>query len=96
MTFPEPPHRLGKGHVVVHHEELEDIAPMPAAEALEDLLARIDKKGGSLLLVEGTKSFVFRPRLFQRHVAPDDVDNIAGMAHLLDDFRRDHAGHASP
>ncbi len=78
----------------MHHEKLEDIAPMPAAEALEDLLARIDEKGGGLFLIKGTERLVFRPRLFQRHVSPNDVDDVAGMAHLLDDFGGDHAGHA--
>ena len=83
----------GKVMFSMQHEKLEDVAAVAAAEALEHLLAGIDEEGGRFFLVERAERLVFRARFFQRHVAADHVDDVAGVAHLLDDFGGNHAGH---
>jgi hypothetical protein len=67
---------------------------MPAAEALENLPRRIDIKRGRLLLLKRTQRLELRAAALERNISTDHIDNVHGLAHLLDDFRWNHAGHA--
>ncbi len=89
----QPPHRLGERHVFHQHQELEDVAAVPATEALEDLHLRIDVKGRRLLLLERAQGLELGAGFLQRHVTAHHVDDVRGVAHLLDDIGGNHAGH---
>jgi hypothetical protein len=49
----QPLHGLGEREVLHLHEEVEDVASLPASEAVEDLLGRIHGEGRGLLGMEG-------------------------------------------
>ena len=67
--------RLGKRQAVALHDEAEDVAAEPAAEALPALAHGRDHERGCLLTVERAETLERGPRLLQRHRLADDVDD---------------------
>ena len=84
--------RGGEVDAFVFHDELEDAAPGAAAEAVVGLLLRADVEGWGFLAVEGAEGAPTRAGAFEREVAADDFDNVAGGGDALDTFLGD-AGH---
>ena len=80
---------LGEAHPLAQHQELEDVAALAAAEAVEDgrLLAHVE--GRALLLVERAQALPRRPHLPQRHVLGDDAHDVRDAPHLLDEAVRE-------
>ena len=69
-------HRLGKGHILLEHQETEDVSSHPAAEAVKDLLRRTHGKRRGLFLVEGTERLVVLPGPLEGDITGDHLDDI--------------------
>ena len=65
--------RLGEREVVALHHKGEDVAPLPAAEALPRFAPRGDDERGGLLAMEGAEPLQGRTSLAQHHRLADDV-----------------------
>jgi hypothetical protein len=76
--------RLGEVEPVLLLDELDHVAADPAAEAVVELLGRLDRKGRRALLVEGTEAYVAGALPSQIGVGGDDLDNVGGR---LDPFQ---------
>ena len=87
--------RLGEGEVVDLHHEVDGVAALLAAEAVEEPLARADLEGGGLLVVEGAQALeVAAARVAQLEVLGDDGvdrDRVPNRLHVL---VVDPSGHA--
>ena len=69
----QPLDRLREGEVVDLHDEVEGVAALLAAEAVEQALARADLEGRGLLVVEGAEALeVAAARVAQLEVLGDD------------------------
>ena len=66
-----------------------------AAEAVIELLARADREGGRLLVVEGAAGHVVAPGLLQRDARSDHVDDIDPREQLVDEVLWDLARHGT-
>src|SRR5690606_22487837 len=64
-----------------------------AAEAVVELLDRIDPERGRLLVVERAVGLVFAPRALQRHAGADQLDQIGAGDQVIDESSGDAAGH---
>jgi hypothetical protein len=67
---------IPKSEVLMLHHETEDISPLPAAKAVEELVFRIHMKGWGLFLMKGTKSHISIPNPTQRHKLTHHINNI--------------------
>ena len=68
--------RLGEVDPLALHDEAEDVAAQPAAEALPGLASGGDDERGRLLPVEGAEALVAGPGLLERHLLADEVDDV--------------------
>ena len=84
-------HGLHEAHARVLHEEADRIAVRAATEAVAELLARAHRERRGLFVVEGTAGDVVLPRLAQRHVPFDDIDDVHPAEQLLFEIVRDQA-----
>jgi hypothetical protein len=66
--------------------------PRLSGEAIEQPAFRIDVKGRGLLGVERTEPLVLPPRLLQRDVARDELDQVETLADLIARIGRMAAG----
>jgi hypothetical protein len=91
----EPLDGLGEGEAVDLHHEGDDVAALPAAEAVEELPRRVDVERRSLLVVEGTQALE-RPTAggLEGDVAGDHVVDPRLLAHLGDVLVANPACHA--
>ncbi len=89
FLFGQLNHGLGEGEVLGGHDEIEHIAPLPAAEAVVKLLFRFHGERGGLLAVERAQPHVVFPRLPQFNPAPDHFYNIHRGPNLFDPFLRE-------
>ena len=67
--------RLGEGRPIPLHDEAEDVAAQPAAEAVPRLAAGCDHERRCLLAVEGAQALVGGASLLQRDRFADDIDD---------------------
>jgi hypothetical protein len=81
-------HGLREGHVVLEFHELEDVAPFPTPETLEDALIRIHVEGRRALLVKRTEALPGRPHFAQRRNLIDEGDQIDLRAKVVDERLR--------
>ena len=79
----EPGEGLDKGEVLVVLHEAEHVPALVAAEAVEDLLARVHVEAGRLLLMEGAERDEVRAGALERQVAADDIDYVTRGANLF-------------
>ena len=77
---------LGKGQVLLLHDQGEDVAADPAAEAVVELLVGIHGERGGLLAVERAQSDMLATAGPQGRVLRGDLDDVGGLADLFDDF----------
>ena len=77
--------RLGEARALAQHHELEDVAALAAAEAVEDgrLLAHVERR--ALLLVERAQALPRGAGLLERHVLGDHLHDVRHAAHVLDE-----------
>jgi len=80
--------RLGERQPLDLHQEGEDVAALPAAEALVDLARRVDVEAGSLLAVERAEALERGAGGAERDVAPHDVDDVGLLLDAGDDLPR--------
>jgi len=80
----ECPDGLGEGEAVLAHEEAECVAAYPAAEAVEDPLARIDRERRRLLRVERAEALPAGTGLAEVHEPADEVDDVDGRANVVE------------
>ena len=76
----QPAHGVHEADVFVFLDEGEHVAALVAAEAVEDLLVRIDVEAGRLFLVERAERGEIRAGFFQRQIRADDIHDVAGGA----------------
>ena len=69
-------HRLGEREALQLHHEVEDRAPLPAAEAVKNPLRRADRKRRGLLLVEGAAGRPVRALLLELDVVRHDAHDV--------------------
>ncbi len=86
---------LGEGQPVDLHEEGDDVAALPAAEAVEELAGRVDVEGRRLLVVEGAQALQRSPAgALERDVLGHHVVDPRLLAHLGDVVVANPACHA--
>ena len=88
-------HGLGKVEVLGLHDEREDVAPFPAAEAVPQLGGGVDLERGGLLLMQRAAAPEVAALLLDGGALADDRHEIARVANFLDILVAD-AGHAPP
>ena len=76
---------LGEVHRLVLHEESDDVAAPPAAEAVPRAARRVDAEAGRLLLVQRAARPVHAALLPELDVPPDDVHRVGTVKQLFDD-----------
>ncbi len=79
----QPGDCLAEGEVLDPHQEVEDIAAGAAAEAVEELLLRVDDQAGVLVRMEGAERDIPAPARLQLEVTPQDLDHIDPFADQL-------------
>ena len=67
VSLCQPAERFGVREVLMLHDEVDGVAALAAAEALEDALGGRDGEGGGLLVMERTQSQHVDPSSFQRN-----------------------------
>jgi hypothetical protein len=65
-------------------EKLEHVAAQVAAETVEEPLLGIDGEGWRFFRMEGTETFVFRPRALQRDVLLHDLQDVRLETEIID------------
>ncbi len=84
--------RFSELDVLHEHVEREDVAALPAPEAVEVLGVGEDDERGRLLVVERAQALEIRTGLFQgRHISLDQIDNVDPVP----DFSDGISGHGS-
>jgi folate-binding Fe-S cluster repair protein YgfZ len=73
-------------HALVFHDKFEDAAAGTAAEAVVSLLLRADMERGGFLAVEGAERPPTGAGAFEREIAADDLDDVAGGCDALNAF----------
>ena len=73
------------------HQEVEGVAALAAAEALEGAALCVDGEGGRLLLVEGAQALVVAACLLEADVAADQVHQVDAIADQLNGLVGDPA-----
>ena len=81
----EPLHRLGEGHPLGLHHEVEDVAVLAGGEIEPRRLLVIDEERGRLLLVERRKPLPLAPGLLQLHAPADDLRNRKARAQVVEE-----------
>ena len=74
---------FGEAKAVDHHHKLENVAANAAAEAMENLLGRVDGKRRGLLLVERAKAHVIRAGFAQLDVIAHNLDDISSRPYFV-------------
>jgi hypothetical protein len=92
-TFGEFADGVGERQVLVLHDELDDIAPGAAAEAMPDLARRVDVEAGGFLFVERAEGDEIRAASFQGKIGADDFDEVVRLSNLIENGIRDEARH---
>ena len=87
-AFREQPHRFGKREFLVQLDELHDIAPGAAAEALEEPLVLIHVERRRLLVVERTQTLVRAAGLLQGDDVLNDLDDVGLRLEVVDELGR--------
>jgi hypothetical protein len=83
-TVGEPLDRTGEVELLGLAHERDHVALRAAAEAVVELLERIDGEARRPLLVEGAAAYVPRPRLPQLRAPADHRDDVDGGFDVLD------------
>src|SRR6266545_6244842 len=85
-------HRLDEGQVLHLLQELEDVPPLAAAEAVVDLLRRAHGQRWRLLRVEWTQADHRVPSgLSQLKVLGDDLDDVGSLSNRIHVFLADQS-----
>src|SRR6185503_14322195 len=91
--YPEPPrHRLdglGEADALVEHDELEHVAALAAAEAVEEGRVLADVEGRCFLLMERAESLPGRAHLAQAHLLGDVAHDVGRAPDLLHEAVRE-------
>ena len=72
----EPFDRLREVELLGLANEGDDVAALPAAEAIEELLGRVDGEARSLLVVEGAEARVARAGTAELRPRRNDLDHV--------------------
>ena len=83
-AFGQPAHGVHEADVFVFLDEGEDVAALVAAEAVENLLVRIDVEAGRFFLVKRAKRGEVGAGAFQRQIRADDIHDVAGGADVFE------------
>ncbi len=81
--------RLGEAHPLLLLDELDHVAADPAAEAVVELLLRLDRERGRALVVEGTEAGPAGALAAQIGVGGDHLDDVGGLLDPFQALRRD-------
>ncbi len=90
----EPFHRVGKAQAVAAHDETDDIAMGPAAEAMKETLLVAHGEGGRLFVMEGTETRLLAPASGQLDLAGNDIHQGNALAQLVEERGRETHGEA--
>src|SRR5262245_55212565 len=82
--FSDDAHRFRKRALLHFHDEFEDVATLPAAKAVVNLLGRMNVERRGLLGVKRAKATKVLPRFLELNVIADNADDVRL---LLDLFR---------
>jgi hypothetical protein len=83
-TFGEPLDGLREVELLGLTHERDHVAALAAAEAVEELVRRVDREARCLFVVEGTKAGPARPGAPELRLRLDDLDHVGrldGLAH---------------
>ena len=89
-------HRFDEIHAAVLHQKTDGITVFAAAEAMEKLLARADRKRRRFLAVKRAQTHVIRPTFFQLYIAADHFNHIGARYQLLNERLGNRHGCQSP
>jgi hypothetical protein len=79
---------VAEADLVVQLEELEDVSPDAAAEAVEVALLAVDVERRRLLAVERAQPLVGGAGLLERDVVLDDDDDVGVVLQVVDEVLR--------
>ena len=79
-------HSFQKVHIVVLFHKGDDIAALMTAKAIVHLLWPGDRKRRGFLIVKGAKPHIIASRTLQLYTLADDIHNVVGSAHLIQDL----------
>ena len=83
VLFGEEPHRIRKLQTLDLHHKADGTSTGAAAEAVENLLIRCDRKGCGFFVVKRTQSEIIASAFFERNVAGYQIDNITARIQLI-------------
>ena len=81
--------------MLIFLNKLKHIAARVTAEAVINLPLRIDVEAGALLFVKRAERHVIAARAFEWEIAADDLNDVAGSAHLFEGIFRNQPGHGA-
>ncbi len=90
VAFGHDLQRLGKGHALVLHHEVDGVAALAATEALVDSFRGRDDERGGLLVVERAARHVVDTLFLECHVVADDFDDVRRGENPVYCFAIDH------
>jgi hypothetical protein len=79
VALREPLDRLGEVELLRLTDEADDVAALAAAEAVEELVGRVDREARRLLVVEGAEPGPARARTPELRPRRDDLDHVGGL-----------------
>ena len=90
-----PACRTASGNVILScsFDELEDVAPGAAAEAVKEALVAVHVERRRLLAVKRAQPFPRRAAALQRHALLDDLHDVGVRLQVLDEVRRGKSAH---
>ena len=89
-------HRVGEREPLLLLDELDHVAPHPAAEAVVELLRRVDRERGRTLVVKRTEAGEPGAGAAQVGVRGDHLDDVRGLLHPLHRSRREQRHQPRP
>ena len=89
-------HRVGEREPLLLLDELDHVAPHPAAEAVVELLRRVDRERGRALVVKRAEAGEPVAGAAQVGVRRDHLDDVRGLLDPLDRSRREQRHQPGP
>jgi hypothetical protein len=85
-------HGIAEAHAGMLHQEADGVAMRAAAEAVIELLGRVDAEARRFFAVEGAQPHVVGAAALELDVAADDLDDVDARQQVLQEAGWDHRG----
>ena len=85
LAFSQVVDGLREAQIFYQHHELEDVAPLLASKAIEDLLGLADGKGRGFFRVKGAESPVILTLFLQADISAHEIHDADTVADLINE-----------